>query len=143
MQTSRHVPAHKSRRSSSFVGENLMGLASKYLQLEKELNHYNEFLANASRAMRDNDVSNYPIFVAFKDQIEIELGLKLIEKTERKSEWNIHISSLEEFVAKSLIMSEKIDDFKKVYKDPDESLCIFVLSELGASFIYLPIKPTK
>lgn len=120
-----------------------MGLTSKYLQLERELNQYNEFLANASLAMRDNEVSNYPIFVAFKDKIEIELGLKLIEKSAKIREWNINISSLEEFVAKSLILADKVEDFKKVYKDPNDALCLFVLSELGASFIYLPIKAKK
>ncbi len=110
---------------------------SKYLQLERELKAYVKILSQASVAMRDNDVSDYPIFVAHKQ--EIELGLKLIDRDDKKHIWSINISSLEEFTAKSVILPEKIEDFKKVYKDPDVQLCIFVLSELGASFVYLPI----
>ncbi len=114
-----------------------MSKLSKYLQLERELKTYREILDKASRAMRDNDVSEYPIFVAHKQ--EIELGIKLIEAREGKYIWSINISSLEEFVAKSVILPEKIEQFREVYKDPDAQLCIFVLSELGASFVYIPI----
>lgn len=110
---------------------------SKYLQLERELKQYREILNRASVAMRDNEVSNYPIFVAHKQ--EVELGLKLIEQDNEKFLWSINISSLEEFVAKQVIVSEKLEEFKKVFKKPDDQLCIFVISELGAAFVYLPI----
>jgi len=110
---------------------------SKYLQLERELKRYREILSRASTAMRDQEVSDYPIFVAHKQ--EVELGLKLIEQDDEKFVWSINISSLEEFVAKQVITTDKIEEFKKVYKDPDDQLCIFVISELGASFVYLPI----
>ncbi|NJL74411.1 MAG: hypothetical protein HC892_04550 [Saprospiraceae bacterium] len=52
--------------------------------------------------------------------------------------WSINISSLEEFVVKQLIEVHKIDDFRRVYKDPKHHLCFFVLSELGATFNFIP-----
>ena len=67
------------------------------------------------------------------------MPIKLIEQDDEKFIWSINISSLEEFVAKQVISSEKLEEFKKVYKSPDDHLCIFVISELGAAFIYLPI----
>lgn len=115
-----------------------MSKTQKFLQLENELKPYREVLKRASEAMRDNEVSNYPIFVAHKN--ELEVGLVLIDKNMKGFKWTINVSSLEEFVAKSIVHPEKIEDFKKVFKDPDSHICFFVLSELGAQFVYIPIE---
>jgi len=31
-----------------------------------------------------------------------------------------------------------VQDFRQVYKDPEANLCLFVLSDLGAQFIFIP-----
>ena len=37
-----------------------------------------------------------------------------------------------------IIESNKIDSFRTIYKKPDDFFCVFVVSELGAKFIFLP-----
>lgn len=85
--------------------------------------------------VRDEDISRYPIFVVHP--ATVELGLPIVEKGER-SRWSIHVSTLEEFHVKGLIQPERIDEFRRVYKDPDEQLCLFILSDLGAQFVFMP-----
>ena len=92
-------------------------------------------ISQASDVILDQDVSNYPIFIAH--QQELDMGIVLISKG-NDSNWSIHASSLEEFVSKQIIFQDKIEEFKSNYKDPKLSLCIFVLSELGAQFVFLP-----
>jgi len=112
------------------------GKTEKFMILERELQVYRQMMAEAVEVILDKEVTKYPIFVAH--QQELELGIKLADREKVKGNWNIHVSSLEEFVTKQIIFEEKIEEFKKSYKDPKEQLCLFVLSELGAQFIYLP-----
>lgn len=113
-----------------------MSKLDKYLQLEQEIQIYKNLMSQASEAIRDNDVTNYPIFVMHQQQLEIGIVIADLEKN--KGKWNINASSLEEFVAKNIVFDYKIEEFKKTYKSPDEYLCIFIVSELGTQFIYVP-----
>ena len=56
-----------------------------------------------------------------------------------KSSWNLYISTLEEFSAKNLIRQERINEFRKIYKDPEDFYCLFVIEELGSKFAFIPI----
>jgi len=86
--------------------------------------------------IRDEDVSNYPVFVFY--QQEIELGVTLVDRENSSGNWSVNASSLEEFVARQLIEEEHVPGFKKHYRDPDTHFCLFVLSEIGAEFIFIP-----
>ncbi len=113
-----------------------MGKSERLLLLEQELRRYINPLSEASDIIIDEGVSNYPIFVAHQE--EINIGIPTLDKQNSGGTWNINSSSLEEFVVKRIIHEDKIDGFKSNYKDPSEFVCIFVLSELGAKFVYLP-----
>lgn len=113
-----------------------MSTTTQYLKLETELKPYREILGKAADAVVTQDVSDYPIFVVH--QQVMDMGIPIIEKDGIKKKWSVNVSSLEEFVTKQIVQSDKVDEFKKVYKDPEVSLCLFVLSELGASFIFIP-----
>jgi hypothetical protein len=113
----------------------------KYDQLEKELRTYEPVLTEASEKIIDEEISSYPIFIFHQQQID--MGLPLWEEDSRKGKWLVHASTLEEFVTKQLIKMEKVDEFLKVYKDPGEHFCIFVISELGANFVFIPRKSRK
>lgn len=96
-------------------------------------------MTQAAQVILDNDVSKYPIMVAH--QQEVELGMPIYKKEDHKNaKWSIHASTLEEFVSKQLIFEDKVKDFKENYKTVDSSICVFVLSELGAEFIFIPSK---
>lgn len=113
----------------------MIGESSKYVQLEKELGSYKKIMSKAADSILDQEVSKYPIFVAH--QHEVEIGISILNE-DVPSKWRIHASTLEEFVSKQIIEPEKIDSFKTIYKSPQSHCCVFVLSELGAKFIFLP-----
>ena len=112
-----------------------MSKAKLFLQLEKELVRYKKIMSEATEIILDQDVTKYPIFVAH--QQEMEIGIPLLSEKE-KGKWSIHASSLEEFVSKQIIHMDKVEEFKANYKDINHSICIFVLSELGVQFIFMP-----
>lgn len=112
--------------------------AEKFLVLKEEISRYSKAMTQASTVIRDKDVSNYPIFVAH--QQEFDMGIVIVDHTTSPEKWSIHASTLEEFVSKQIIHDDKIEEFTSNFKDPDEENCIFVLSDLGAQFIFLPIK---
>ena len=114
----------------------MTGKTEKFLLLEQELSIYRKIMAQASDIILEKEVTKFPIFVAH--QQELELGIKIADQEKVKGNWNIHASSLEEFVTKQIIFNAKIEEFKKTYKSPQHHLCVFVLSELGAQFIFLP-----
>ncbi len=111
-----------------------MSNPERFLQLEKELKPYRKMMADAAAIVREKDVSEFPIFVAHQQEMEIGIAL-----TEGKNDgkWSIHASTLEEFVSKQIIFPEKIEEFKSNYKDPEKTICVFALSELGAQFLFL------
>ena len=51
--------------------------------------------------------------------------------------WAVNASTLEEFHAKRIIDIEKIDDFRTLYRKHTEDICVFVLSEAGAKFVFI------
>lgn len=115
-----------------------MSKAEKFIQLENELSIYRKMMTQAAQMIVNEEISNYPIMVAH--QQELEIGIPISEKENQIGNWSIHASTLEEFVSKNIIFSEKLDEFKTNFKDAEAYICVFVISELGAQFIYLPSK---
>ena len=113
-----------------------MGKAERFIILEQELKYYTKVLSQASEIILNEGVSKYPIFVAH--QHEVTIGIPVVEKEKAGGNWNFNASTLEEFVGKNIIYPEKIDEFRSNYKDAEQHLCLFVLSELGAKFVFLP-----
>lgn len=112
-----------------------MAEENKFEELQKELQPYKKLLSQASEIILTKEVSKYPIFVFHQHTIEV--GIPIVDKAKAKGNWNVNASSMEEFSSKSLLQEEKIEDFIKVYKDPETHYCLFVISELGAQFIFL------
>jgi len=113
-----------------------MSKETLFKQLERELRQFLPVLAKATDSILDQEVSKYPIFIVHKG--EMSFGIALIDKEKNGGSWSINASILEEFAAKQLIQSEKIENFQDIYKDPEKHFCLFVLSEAGANFIFLP-----
>jgi hypothetical protein len=109
--------------------------AEKLKQIEAEIRPWIPLMGRLADQVLDQEVSRYPIFVVHP--ATIELGLPVVEKGP-DSRWSIHVSTLEEFAAKQVIEAQKVPDFRQVYKDPEANLCLFVLSDLGAQFIFIP-----
>lgn len=110
-----------------------------YAHLDEVVCNYGRVLAQASEAIIDNEVSNYPIFVMHKEALEI--GVPLIEQI--PGGWSLKASTLEEFSSKQLIRAERIDEFRSVYKPTGAYFCFFVLTEDMANFVFAPRNPEQ
>lgn len=113
----------------------MKGKTTKFLQLESELSGYKRVMREAADTIIDENVSDYPIFVVH--QQEVELGIPIAERGKVKGNWSINASTMEEMISKNILKEEKVDSFKTIYKSPKTHLCCFVLSELGAQFIFV------
>ena len=112
-------------------------LDGKYLgTISKDFVIVAETLKEASYQVRDRGFSDYPIFPISKDDIPI--GQLLIAKYEVATEWNFNITYIDEFLQLNIIEKEKEEEFKKVYKDPDEFCCLFVIDGDFNRFLFIP-----
>lgn len=105
--------------------------------LETDLVLYSDSIKEISEEIVEN-LSKYPIFIAH--QHEAHIGELIIDKDELSTEWNIHASTLEEFVERGIITAEKEDYFKQNFKDPNRYICVFAMVPEGANFVFYPYK---
>ncbi len=112
-----------------------MSNTERLFLIEKELKQYLPIVQEASTSILDNDISKYPIFVVHKE--EIKVGINVIDKNKTTANWSIEASTLEEFVVKNLIHQSKVEEFRKTYKNPKDFVCFFLVSEMGAQFIFM------
>lgn len=106
--------------------------------LHNDLDTCRTYIRQVSQGMLKGQVSKYPIFVAMRTQTDIDLGLPIINREELDLTWSINASHLEDFVNTRVIREEKLAEFMKNYKDPQEFMCIFVAEEGLMSFIFMP-----
>lgn len=118
-----------------------MSETEQFMQLQRELRPYKKAMGQAIDQLLAKEVTKYPIFVVHRQ--EVEIGLEIISKEKINGAWSVNVTTLEELVAKQVIFQNRIEDFKVVYKDPEDYICLFILSELGAQFIWMPRKAGK
>ncbi|KQR72536.1 hypothetical protein [Pedobacter sp. Leaf176] len=111
---------------------------SPLISLEKDLAFYADAIKEVAIEIMIEGISSYPIFVAH--QHEVKLGEIILNKEELNTDWTIQASTLEEFVEKGIINKDKQEQFLKVYKKPENFMCVFVIVPEGANFIYYPYK---
>ena len=106
--------------------------------LETDLVLYSDSLKEVAEEIIAEGVSKYPIFIAH--QHEVKLGELVVDKEEMATDWNIHASTIEEFIEAGVIQAEREDFFKQNYKDPKKFICIFAIVPEGANFVFYPYK---
>lgn len=106
--------------------------------LHHDLNVCRNYIRQVSQGMLKGNVSKYPIFIALRSLPDIDLGLPIINRDELELAWSINASHLEDFVNSNIIHQDKLPDFMKNYKDPNEFMCIFIAEEGMMSFIFMP-----
>ncbi len=107
-----------------------------YKTLLEDLRNYVPAMRKAAEIIEDEGVSNYPIFVIYDQSVDI--GINIVAKNIVHGKWSVNASTLEEFVGKQLVASEKVDDFRTLYKTHPGDLCLFVLRDSGADFVFMP-----
>jgi hypothetical protein len=111
-------------------------IKAKLEAIEEALKPHLGIMCQAADAILDQDISSYPIFVVH--QAIADIGFALLRKSEDGPKWSVNASTLEELATKQIVEMSKVNDFRKVYKDPRAHLCLFVLSDLGANFLFMP-----
>lgn len=112
-------------------------LDGKYLgTISKDFVMVSETIKEASYQVRKQGFSDYPIFPISKKDVSI--GQLLIAKQDAAIEWNYNITYLDEFVQRKIVAEDKLDDFKKIYKDPEEFCCLFVMDGDFTRFLFIP-----
>ena len=111
------------------------GTASQFFRLQEELDVLKPLLAKVVDEVLKSGVSKYPILVIHQEE-GVDLGVPVYNAVGTGNKWNVNISTLEDFYKKGLIKPDKVDEFRRLYKDPKDWFTLFVLSELGAQFIF-------
>jgi hypothetical protein len=116
-------------------------LKSLLKTLEADLKIYRDSMKEVSRDIMKEGFSEHPVFIAH--QHEVNLGEEILNKDEFAGSWTINATTLEELIEKKVVLPERTEDFKKAYKDPAKFMCIFMITEEGGNFIFLPYKEGK
>lgn len=111
---------------------------SPLVSLEKDLEFYSDTIKEVAVEIMVEGISSHPIFIAHQHVVSI--GELILNREELNTEWSVQASTLEEFVEKGIINKEKKESFLKVYKKPENFMCVFVIVPEGANFIYYPYK---
>lgn len=84
----------------------------------------------------DEEVSDYPI-VVWQRGTALEVGV-LLKTDVNPGGWEVRLTTLEELVGKSLLLPDRVGDFRRVFAKPREQYCLFVVTPEGASFAFRP-----
>lgn len=104
--------------------------------LKNDLTIYRELIRETARDMVQEHFTSYPVFVAH--HIPLPLGELILDREDYGTSFSISASTLEEFSDKGLVTSGNLNRFKQTYKDPLVFMCIFLISESGGRFVFLP-----
>lgn len=120
------------------TGANSESQESPLKSLETDLIMYSDSIREISDEIIENQVSQHPVFIAH--QHEVAIGELILDKNDFGTQWNIHVSTVEEFVEAGIIDRSKQKFFVDKYKDPKKFMCLFVVVPEGANFVFYPYK---
>ena len=104
--------------------------------LRLDWNLFKDSIKEVSEEVIKDGYSQFPIFIAH--QAEVKLGEVILDKEELNTNFTIQASTMEEFVERKIILEKNVPKFKSAYKDPDKFCCIFLVTEHGAQFVFVP-----
>ena len=93
-----------------------------------------DFLKEAAYQVKKRSISDFPIFPV--SSTEIPIGSILYEIGKLENKFNYYASFMEEFLQRELIENE--DEFKAIYKNPEEFCCLFIVEENFTKFVFIP-----
>jgi hypothetical protein len=97
-----------------------------------------ELMQQFSMHVINEEISSFPIYIAFQE--DISFGRPFLKKDSHQLNWNYNVSFLEEFVKRGAILRSKVEQFMATYGDPEERVCIFVVTDLEGGFVFLPFE---
>lgn len=109
-------------------------VALESLQIDFET--VKEYMRVLSERITNEGISEYPIFVASTEWVE--MGKPMVSREDMHLNWYFYASFIEEFIKKNIIKRDKVASFKKAYPDAEEKACIFVVAGNDAKFVFIP-----
>jgi hypothetical protein len=106
--------------------------------LNVDLKIYDEMIKEVSSDMIKEAFTQYPIFIATEH--EVKLGELILEKDDHAATFSIYATTLEEMVERKLVLESKKEEFIRTYKDPKKFMCVMLITETIASFVFVPYK---
>ena len=106
--------------------------------LKKQLHPYLLLLVKTANSIRDQDISNYPVFVVYQEEEAAGLGIPVIAAEATTEGWSINASTLEELAAKKVVAMENVERFSSVYKTNEGALCCLVWHEGNDQCVFIP-----
>ena len=111
-------------------------LSGKYLgTISQDFVKVSDILKEASYQIRKAGFE-FPIFPISKESQPV--GQLLIDKGSQETQWFYYASFLGEFVQRELVAPDRLEDFEKAYKNPDEFCCLFVVDQAFTNFVFIP-----
>lgn len=109
-------------------------------QLRAELILMKDSIKETANDIIKGGYTKYPIFIAHQDPIKF--GEVILDKEDMATHWSISASTLEQFLERGLIEEDKEELFKTNYKNPKEFICMFVIHQTQANFVFIPYRAT-
>lgn len=109
--------------------------------LRLDLNFFKESIKEVSQDIVNEGYSKYPVFVAH--QSEVKLGEVILDREELGTNFTIQASTLEELTERQIVLPKNREKFISAYKDPEKFCCIFLVTEHGAQFVFVPYEVTQ
>ena len=102
--------------------------------LKSEINKNKNWFIQAVKTIQNENISNYPILVAFPTFTNLNIGLSISEG----DKFSFNATTLEELAMKKVVDLQKVDDFRKLFNEKKGSFCIFLLDKPAPQFIFIP-----
>lgn len=106
--------------------------------LKDDLEYYNDMLKEVTADILEEGFSKYPVYIAHQEPVK--LGELIIDASEFQRSFNISAATLEQLMEKNVVAKGREEDFKQAFKDPRKFICVLLVTEQGASFVFVPFK---
>lgn len=119
-------------------------LNAKFLgTISQDFVHVADVIREASYAIRQRGISDFPIFPICKTKQPV--GSLLVHSEEKRPDlddaprqWSFYISFLDEFLQRGLVPEDGVEAFKLAYRDAEEYCCLFVIDPELTHFVFIP-----
>lgn len=118
-----------------------MSTEELFKSLEEDLGFYSDAIKEVAFEVLDKEISEHPVFIAHK--AEANIGQLILNREDYNTEWSVNASVLEELAERKLVLPDKLEAFKDVFKDPREQMCVLMVSEQASSFVFFPYRKEK
>jgi len=105
--------------------------------LQNDIQEIGPQMKEIAEKVLEEGISEYPVFVASQQLVDI--GRPIFDRDSVQLNWFYYASLLEEFVKKDIVLAENLVQFKRIFNNPQEIACIFVITQKeNARFVFVP-----